>query len=235
MSASTSVKQVALITVAKDTPKKRCKNEVEAGVKRPKEEKYKQVSTKRAKKIRKARGQKPIRYKKAKADVENQSNTITMRVLSRREKCRIMCGVDSFATLLLIFASSGGNAYLYYYYSGELMNTQREHVWIFLVLTFLSLFLSLTLSFITLVAIFKEQQIEPEARSTITNRARSLTRQISRVSEKKIPFTHAALLKLWNKYRSISDVNGRYYILKMHISEAMESLILLYNYVTHMH
>lgn len=227
MSESSSVKQVALINVAKVPPKKRCKtstnNEVEAGIKSPEEDKYKQVSTKRAMKIKKARENKSKKYKKAEARV----------VLSRSEKCRIMCGIDSFVTLLFILASTVGNGILYYYYSVELMNVQRKYIWVFLVLFFISLLLSLTLSYLTLNAIFQEQQKSEEKRSTIVvTRARALSKSLSAIAEKKVPITKQILLKIWNFYRSVSDVNGKYYLLKMQISEVLENLNLLYNYLT---
>ena len=183
-------------------------------------------------------------------DIQMQSGDY-YRILKRSEKCAIMCGFESLAIIILIYSISVGNFYFFYTYTHYLKRLDREYTWIFLLLAAVSFSLSSFFCYLIINAIFfykgenekmKEAEIKKQKMllknafrrnlRKVLSRPRGLTREISRVAEKKIPLTKKCLISMWRVYRNISDVDGKYYVLKMQISEIIENTNQLVNFVT---
>ena len=142
--------------------------------------------------------------------------------LSAREKIRAACGRESVFIILLVVGLGAIQMYAVARISDNFKIMTRKWLFVFLLVAILSWLLALFFIFRTLRFVCSPQKREENAKAKVVVRAK--------VAKKKR--AQSGFRQMKQTYDDVFDVNGKYYLTKMHVSEVAENILQLLNMVT---
>ena len=148
------------------------------------------------------------------SEEEACSEVKTLPRLSRSSKCKVLCGGEKVFLAILLVAVGAANLYLHLaFYAHE------TPVFLILAITTALLALYFAGSVVFVVCSWRKDGVNAES-SPKENTADASSD------------SRSCLQRGWSMYSSVYDVNGKYFLTKMHLSGMFESLYHCYNFVT---
>ena len=149
----------------------------------------------------------------------NPNGVVTLEILSgndeaqeltRYRKCRLLCSWEHNVVVILVLVVGGLNIFICDTYESFRFRF-REGVWVFFALSILSCLLAISFMVRTCTA------IQPKKKKEVENES------------KRDPTPTTAMFNIMKaNYYHVFDVNGKYYLVKMYISEMFEHIQQVY-------
>lgn len=128
------------------------------------------------------------------------NNNDELIVLTRGHKCRVLCGFEIVLLFFLVAGIGAGHIYLYWH----MADSADSGLWILLCLAILSCLLATSFLIRILKEVFCTTAMKEEETEELEGSALSI------------------LKRAQSLYFAITDVNGRFYLVKMYVSEVAE-------------
>ena len=142
----------------------------------------------------------------------------TVTKLSRCLKCKILCSCEQTVILCMVAFSGIAHLYVFYLYSNQFTTFERDWLWIFPFLSALSLLLVLSFVVRILSAACCSQNV--------------ITKREVR-PQRSLPYLLEVLRDVVKTiYLTLFDVNGKLFLVKLHLLELFENSFQMYNAVT---